>query len=166
VVLSALLFVLMRGCSVRQTLSDATANQRASPSIRNRSARRGTTIQSNYVRAPARPACRSGHTTRRGASRSRVCRRVGFHVGHLWSFGVRRSATPFPCAPSFCCRNAVALTSVGARSRHYLPVLVHDNEFDGVTRHACSCHVGGKRIERGECVSDSLVLALHRVRCV
>ena len=119
-------------------------------------------IQSNYVRAPARPACRSGHTTRRGASRSRVCRRVGFHVGHLWSFGVRRSATPFPSAPFVCRRDAVALLSVSARSRHHLPVLVYDNEFDGITWHTCLCHVGGDTIKCGKRLSDSLVLALHR----
>ena len=45
---------------------------------------------------------------------------------------------------------------MGARSRHHLPMLVHDNEFDRVTRHACLCHVGGKRIECSKRVGDSL----------
>ena len=50
---------------------------------------------------------------------------------------------------------------MGARSRHHLPVLVHDNEFDGITRHTCLCDVAGDIIECGKRLSDSLVLALH-----
>ena len=51
---------------------------------------------------------------------------------------------------------------MGARSRHHLPVLVHDNEFDGITRHTCLCHVAGDVIECGKRLSDSPMLALHR----
>ena len=125
-------------------------------------ARRDTRIQTNYVRVLARSAFRTGDTARRGATRSRICRRVLFHGGHLWSFGVRRSATPFPSV-------AFAVVAMQLRSRQWVPgrgttcpCSSTTNEFDGITRHTCLCHVGGDTIKCGKRLSDSLVLALHR----
>ena len=49
-----------------------------------------------------------------------------------------------------------------AWSWNYLTSLVHDNEFDGVTRHTYLRQVGGDAIKCGKRLSDRLVLALHR----
>jgi len=56
---------------------------------------------------------------------------------------------------------AIKRRSVRTRSWNYLTVLVHDNEFDGITWHTCLRHLGGDTIKCGERLSDSLVLALN-----
>jgi len=52
---------------------------------------------------------------------------------------------------------------MSARSRDHLSVLVYDNAFDGVTRHACLCEVN-KRIECGN-ASAMVLCSLCTVPC-
>ena len=110
----------------------------------------------------SRSSFRTGLTTRRGTSRSRVCRRVSSTsvTRGASTFAVR--PTPFPSAPFVCRRDAVARLSVSAGSWHHFPCSSTTTSSIGVTWHTCLCHVGGDAIKCGERFRDSLVLALHR----
>ena len=95
---------------------DALKRRRSTTrSTRNRTARRDTIIQTNCARVLARSAFRTGHTTRRGASRSRISRRLVFHVGHLW--GLRRSRF----GHTISVRSRLLVVAMQLRSRQCVP---------------------------------------------